>query len=523
LRILFVEHVQVTLAIEALSAYLKREGHEVRAFFDPALFADSLAPIPALARVFDYQRPLLDCVADYQPQLICFSVVTDYFQWALNRARAIKAYFDIPIVFGGIHPTSVPREVLAYPEVDYVVVGEGEGALGELARALEDGGSVTSIRNLGFRNGDVQINPLRPLITDLDSLPWPDKDVLAHVWPKLYRRRYHTIASRGCPNRCKYCCHSFLAPMYKGLGPYYRARSVEDFIAELVEAKERYRPRSVLIHDNALIVNRKWFREFAEQYRRHVDIPYFCWISPDSIDEETVALLKESHCTNAWVGITQAPGVKSDPGDRGRFDGAVVTALDLLRAANIFVVADNIFGMPGQDGDDVRKLIRLYMDHPPDLTIAFFLRYYPKIPLIETALREGAVTAQQVREIETRGSSHTFILPDAMTDDKFRRLSNLLLFAGSLPRRVTSWLLAEKRRLRFVPKFPLWLVQMVFADFFAWIRFRKKRIPLISTHYETIWNYGIFALRRVFYRSRSKRRWPAIVEPAVRPHEVRET
>jgi B12 binding domain/Radical SAM superfamily len=500
-RVLFVEHIQVTLAIEALSAYLTREGHRVDVFFDPALFADSLAPIPALAELFNHRRPLVDHVKRFAPGLVCFSVVTEHFQWALGMARAIKAACDVPIVFGGIHPTAVPVDVLAYPEVDYVVVGEGEGALADLAHALETGGPVDGIANLGFRaEGAVRVNPMRPLITDLDSLPWPDKDLLVHVWRPLYGNRYHTTASRGCPHRCSYCCHSFLAPAYRGKGPYHRVRSVANVIAELVEAKRRYNPRSILIHDNALIVDRKWFAAFAEAYAAEVNIPYFCWVSPDSINEETVALLKKSNCTNAWIGVTRSPGSAGDPGRRARFDGSVARALDLLRAANIYVVADNVYGLPGQTAGDIRDLIRLYIDHPVDLTIAFFLRYYPKIALIDTALAAGAITPEQVRNIERHGLTGTFILPDIVTDDTARRLSNLMQFASYLPRRVTQWLLADDRRLRLVPRRPLWIVQVLFADAYARLRFGKRRIPLIAGLVRTASSYTAFALRRVFYR-----------------------
>lgn len=508
MRILFVEHINVMLGIESLSAYLKREGHEVEGFFDPGLFADSLTPNHFLGEFFNHRRPLLDHIERFRPQLICFSVVTDYFQWALRMARAIKAHYPIPIVFGGIHPTSVPAEVLAHPEADYVVVGEGEGALADLARALESGAAVDDIANLGFRrDGEVRINPLRPLIADLNALPYPDKELFGALWPKLYHGRYHTIASRGCPNRCTYCCHSFLPKMYQGLGPYYRVRSVEHFIGELELAKNKYRARTISIHDNALIVNRRWFRRFAEEYRRRINLPYFCWLSPDTVDEETVSLLEDSNCATVWIGVTRPPGASHDPGKRARFDDCLTHTLSLLhRNKKIFVIADNIIGMPYQESADLRDLIRLYLDHPVDNIIAFFLRYYPKTELIETALACGNVTEAQVRTIEREGLTRSFILPDQLTTDQFRRLSNLLLYTCLLPRGLVRWFLASDRRLRLIPRLPLWIVQQVINDIWARMRYGKQRIPLIAIHYQTAVNYLRFMLKRIFYRPAGKDR-----------------
>jgi len=506
-RILFVEHINIMLGIESLSAYLKREGHEVAGFFDPGLFADSLAPNRGLGELFNYRRPLLDEVTRFRPQLICFSVVTDYFQWALGMARTIKEHFRIPIVFGGIHPTSVPEEVLAYEEVDYAIIGEGEEALADLARTLENNEECDHLANLAYRrDGVARVNRLRPLIGDPDSLPYPDKDLFRNLWPKLYHGRYHTIASRGCPNRCSYCCHSFLPKMYRGLGPYYRVRCVEHFMGELELAKTKYRARSISIHDNALIVNRQWFRQFAEEYRRRINLPYFCWLSPDSVDEESADLLADSHCSTAWIGVTRPPGAEHDPGKRAKFDDSLANALDVLRRKNIFVIADNIFGMPHQDASEIRDLIRLYMDHPVDNIIAFFLRYYPKTEIIQTALACGDVTEAQVRAIEREGTTHSFILPDQLTSNQFKRLSNLLLYTNLLPRGLVKWFLASDRRLRLLPRIPLWIAQQVINDVWAQLRHGKQRIPLIAIHYQTAINYLRFMLQRVFYRPRKKGR-----------------
>ena len=110
--------------------------------------------------------------------LIGFSVISDTYGWACQIAGELIKRIDIPVIFGGIHPTSVPDIVIKEDFVDYVCAGEGEEAMVELCDALQQGKDTTSIRNVWTkRNGRIIKNPLRPLISDLDSLPFPDKEL----------------------------------------------------------------------------------------------------------------------------------------------------------------------------------------------------------------------------------------------------------------------------------------------------------------------------------------------------------
>ena len=110
----------------------------------------------------------------YGPDLIAFSVVSDNFPWAVRLSEKIKKVFDVPIVFGGVHPTSVPEYVLKYSKADYVIMGEGEDAIVDLADNLAHSSICRTIPNVWAKDGDEIVkNDVRPLIEDLDSLPFP--------------------------------------------------------------------------------------------------------------------------------------------------------------------------------------------------------------------------------------------------------------------------------------------------------------------------------------------------------------
>ena len=180
MKVVFVCSGVENIAIEFLSSFIKSKGHETDLVFDPSLFSSEAVSFSRLASFFDTRKELAHQVVNKKPDLICFSVLTLNYQRSLIIARLIKKINKkIPIVFGGIHPTCVSEIVIKEKAVDIVCVGEGENALAELLPSLKKGNLDTSINNLWFKKGKKIIkNPLRPLISDLDKLPFPDKELL---------------------------------------------------------------------------------------------------------------------------------------------------------------------------------------------------------------------------------------------------------------------------------------------------------------------------------------------------------
>ena len=178
MNIVFVSSACETLAIEYLSAALKHAGHSCKLCFDPQLFDDTFLKYPILSRLFDYTEIIMDELRSCQPDLVAFSVVSDNFPWASRLSKRIKQELDVPIVFGGVHPTSVPEYTLQYSSADYVVMGEGEGAIVDLVENINDPAVCRTIPNVWAKDGEKIIkNDVRPLVEDLDSLPFPDKEI----------------------------------------------------------------------------------------------------------------------------------------------------------------------------------------------------------------------------------------------------------------------------------------------------------------------------------------------------------
>ncbi len=155
---------EVPIGICLISAILKKAGHETL-LFKPEVFSETT---------------FLTKVDEFNPNLVGFSVTTHQYKYARDYATALKRYKNIPTVFGGFHPTLAPESVIVDPATDIVCRGEGEFAMLELIEAIEKQKDYRKIPNLWVKkqNGEIIKNQLRPLIENLDSLPFPDREFI---------------------------------------------------------------------------------------------------------------------------------------------------------------------------------------------------------------------------------------------------------------------------------------------------------------------------------------------------------
>ena len=493
-KTLFVQPAISAFGPESLSAYLKSKGQQTAGYFDPCLFDDQMVDFPFMRKLLKNPAPLYRSIEKHQPDLIAIPIVYNFYPWALQTAKAIKERYDIPIVVGGIHPTSCPEHVLQNSCFDYTVIGEGEEALYDLTLALAGQMHPEDIPNLCFLDGNhVRINPVRPLIPDLDTLPFPDKELLPSSIRKYQaHRKYSTVVSRGCANNCSYCCHSLLKETYKGKGRYLRFHSVDYVIRQLSEAKEKYNLEQVVLNDDNLVANKKWFRHFALEYKKHIDLPYFCWVSPSSIDEERAQLLEESGCKTLEIGVqTTKDAHLTNITNRKRQTSDAPDALRLLAKTRIFIVTDNIVGLPESKVDDIRDLIRFYLEHPVDQLAVYWLKYFPRTRILEIANEKGILSDQDKLHIEQGRKTTHYRRPDTFFSKEYQRYCELLLLSNVLPKSWTRWLAAKKHRLWLVPTTGFYRASMVYLSLKKNLLEGKCRVhnyynpPLFAAYYLT--------------------------------------
>lgn len=453
MNVVFISSCEETLAIEYLSAALKQAGHSCRMSFDPQLFDDTYLKSKLASRLFDYTDSIIEEVAACKPDLVAFSVVSDNFPWAARMSAKVKQAIDVPIVFGGVHPTSVPEYVLKHSAADYVCMGEGEGAIVDLADNIKNEAICRTIPNICARDGDTIVcNEVRPLIEDLDNLPFPDKDIFYEKLPFI-RSGYISLSSRGCVNKCTFCNNSLYKDrIYAGKGRFFRRRSARNVLTELIQAKQKYNYRAVHFWDEIFISDRKWLFEFLEGYCREINVPFTCCIHVNFVDEEVADLLKQSNCWQAIMGVQSLnEELKRTILNRRETNEKVRNAITLLRQRGILAICENMLGLPTQTEDDVVNMLTFYNETRPSRLSVYFLRYYPQTQIIDTALDHGILTPADVEEINVGLKARSFIQGGTVTTKSFARIQSYLVLLLVLPK----WLNRLLIRMRFYKVMPV--------------------------------------------------------------------
>jgi anaerobic magnesium-protoporphyrin IX monomethyl ester cyclase len=368
-----VERYGVTM----LAAALKRAGHRV-----------------ALARA---QRLGVDGlrrrVAALEPAALLYSAMTGEHQYLLEVNRRLKESYPGLAVFGGPHATFFP-EMIYEDGVDVVCRGEGEGAVVELADALAAGRDYAGVANLWVkRGGDVVRNDVRPLVEDLDALPFADREILYEEDAAL--RDHPTkifFAMRGCAFRCTYCFNHRFNELYRGRGRVCRTRSVDNLLAEMKYVRGRWPLKYMQIDDDTFLLHsRAWLEEFAQRLPREVGVPFMCNVRVDLVNAESVRLLKAAGCHAVWMGVeTGDERIRRDVLKRPHTDEEILAAVTLLRRRGIRVATQNLCGLPVPDpvaADE--KTLALNVACRPDFAWSSIFYPYPQTELGDRAVAEG--------------------------------------------------------------------------------------------------------------------------------------
>lgn len=489
MKISFIYPGYENLGIEYLSSALRKAGHETKLIFDPVLFSDSGGiNIPYLSRYFNYSARILNEISSFAPQLICFSCGTDNFSWALETAKKIKSSFSIPIIFGGVHATSVPEKVIGQSCIDFVCLGEGEEAIVELAQEIEDGPGNRSIKNIWLKDGESIIcNEVRPLKEDLDDISFPDKELYYRKYRFMFTG-YTIITSRGCPHSCSYCINSILRNIYHNKGSYLRRRSEENVIEELKVAKDRYRPKFIHFCDEVFTCDKEWLTKFILLYKKDINLPFACYVSPSFADEETIGLLKEGGCYKAQMGVqTLNEQKRRNFLNRHYSNDDIVRIIESFKKSKIYLTCDNIFGLPGEDEIDLLETVKFYLANRPNHMEVFWLKYYPATPIVNTAKNMGLIDDNKINDIENGLQAVGIARGGDTYKAEFSRFQLFLNLLQFLPKSLCNFIL-KKRIYRFFPR-----IRPIFITVFFRI-FNRAKFDL----------YTSATFRRYFYFIRER-------------------
>ncbi len=235
-----------------------------------------------------------------KPDVVAYSVnIIGYRKTIEAHKKATKIHNFISIM-GGPHPTFSP-ETFSESGMDAYCVGEGEYAFRDFLIKVERGDSFDNVENLITKNS---VNPVRPLIRDLDELPPVDRDlVISNSFLKNTAKKTF-YATRGCPFKCTYCCNNYYRKLYKGKGPVVRRFSVERLIREIEDVRKKYRMDFVKFGDDCFAFKADdWLEEFSKKYPKRIGIPFNCYLRFDTVDDAMLKLLKKAGCFSVHLSV----------------------------------------------------------------------------------------------------------------------------------------------------------------------------------------------------------------------------
>ncbi|MFA4936148.1 MAG: radical SAM protein [Candidatus Methanoperedens sp.] len=358
------------LGLRSIAAYLIENG--VRAKIEP--YNNS-------------QNKILERILVEKPRLVGFSLI---FQRMLSnfadliaylRKNGITAHFTI----GGHFPTLEYRITLeSIPELDTVVRHEGELTLLELFHNIDNPDNWNMIKGLAYRNnGEIEVTPPRPLIFDLDSLPFPirNKEVVTYRGLGIHS----LLASRGCQYNCSFCS---VQQFYRGApGPKRRSRSPSNVVREMEKLYFENGTRIFLFKDDDLGLRntgqRQWVEEFIKELKRKNLSDKIAWrvsCRVDEVDAEMMKKLRENGLAFLYLGIESGSSHGLKTFNKGYSVDQIRPALNILQELGIkfeygFMILD-----PDSTIESIKENITFLGDLSRDgRAVVHFTKMFPYI------------------------------------------------------------------------------------------------------------------------------------------------
>lgn len=425
MKVMFLCRGAEYLGVEYLSACLKARGHRTELCFDPG-FDDTFFFRAGMLKRFNRWPSLVERVRSYAPDVLAVSSLTNTYPYVLALLREIKKVHRCYTVIGGIHATAIPEEVLREGLFDAVCVGEGEEALVELLDRLAGDDNSTAVNNFYFvKGGEIVRNPLNPLITDLDRLPFADKELFYRCG--AFSSTMTVLSGRGCPFSCSFCVNDHHRRLYRGLGCYVRQYSPERLVEELKFHLRSLPVTSFNFQDDILTIDNNWLAQFCELYGREIGRPFQCNVHPKFVDEEIVRSLKAAGCNSVCMGVQSAvPTVRREQMRRTESNEEIEAAVEMFKKYRLPICLEYIFGMPSETYAEIKENFVFNRRLRPANTSTFILYPFPGTTAFETLRSAGQLDEPTVAKIYRGDGSYHYDsllkLPEKRLSDSAKEL-----------------------------------------------------------------------------------------------------
>lgn len=452
LSIQSISLLQTPFALITIAPYLQKAGYDVK--------------ILDIRTVDNYKKELLRLVDNNTLFIGITSMTGSQIVSAIDVSRFIKQFFkNVPLVWGGIHATLMPEQVINNSYVDIVSIGEGESNIVNLARTLEMGLDLKNVSGIYYKeNKEIKMTPPKDLF-DLNNSLYPS-------WDIVDVSKYNVMGlqtGRGCPFPCEYCYNIAYNKMK------WRSIPLELIFSEIELLVEKYKKRSIFFYDDNFFTSKKRVEDICSFIlKKQYDIRWYTTCRSDyftKYGEDFFRLVKESGCETLAIGVESGSQRILDMLHKQETVEDSINMAYISKKVGIIPECGFMIGIPGETEEDrvktfdfIDKLIQIN----PNAYVTSLAIYtpYPGAPLIERIKKE-----------------YGFKMPEKLEDWGNFNFHNCNF--NWIPRK-------EKRKLEtisYIPRFVFWKEKL---------RKRYINIWLLPAYYLMTWLAGLRWRHRFF-------------------------
>jgi len=337
-------------------------------------------------------KDFVDATKKIGPDVIAIECSTPSIYYDLLTAKKLKEKLkDIFIVLMGSHPTYFHKDILMKNEfIDAIARGEFDLTIRDLCLTISNEGELKSVKGISCRDNDeVHVNKDRPLIQNLDGLPFPARHI---VKSESYREAVFTgkrcttmVSSRGCPYQCVFCL--WPRTMY---GKKFRARSPGNVVDEIEHVVNKYHVDEIYFDDDCLTLNKNRLMRICKEIRkRGIDVRWMCQSRVDNVDQELLREMKKAGCHYIKYGVESGSQSMLDVMKKGITLDEARKAFYLTRKIRIKSQAFFLFGLPWDTHETIRETIEFAKELKPDSAQFAVVVPHPGTELYDICLEKG--------------------------------------------------------------------------------------------------------------------------------------
>jgi radical SAM superfamily enzyme YgiQ (UPF0313 family) len=338
-------------------------------------------------------------IVNFKPDLVLLEVSTPSLEIDLKWAKKIKEKTKAKIALAGLDMNIRKSEFLKkYNFIDYVLVGEYEYTLYDLVHHLKKKKDLKGVLGLIYRDpkNKIRVNPRRPLIENLNEMPWPLRE-------QLPMKKYHDCpggipqpsvqvwASRGCPFECKFCAW----PQIMYISGNYRARDPVKIVDEMEHLINGMGFKSVYFDDDTFNIGKQRMLEICEEIKkRNLNVPWAIMARADLMDEETLKAMKSAGLRAIKYGVESGAQELVNNVNKNLDLEKVKRIVKLTKDLGIKTHLTFMFGLPGETKETIQKTIEFALELDPESVQFSIAAPYPGTKYFEELDKKGQIVSK---------------------------------------------------------------------------------------------------------------------------------